>query len=238
MPTVENLDRLEALSKVVPNRPGWQPFAAYLDLRAKGRRAEALRILADFVKDAELWRFAERRRLLVWLDHENDFGWADNMLMPQPLLLRVIVPTASEWLADEPDSAQANCLYAVYAAPMHEGARPIEYLRRAIDLDPANQESRLKLLSWVVGGVSYSQHEVPWHGYLGSASDDISSLRHALAIAEGVDDAGHRSHWKAELSEQLEIAETWAAFEKSRAQEDFATWCAQHGAPASITSRL
>lgn len=213
MPTGENLDRLEALSKVVPKRPGWQPFADYLDLRARGRRTEALRILADFLNDAELWPFADRRALLVWLDQENDFGWARNMLMPQPLMSRLMAPTASEWLANEPASARANYLYAVYAATTDEGVSPIEYLQRAIDLDPTDQQSRLKLVSWVAGGVSYSQHEVPWHGYLGSASDDILALQNAQTIVAGVADAGKRSFWEAELTKQLETAETWDTFE-------------------------
>ena len=66
----------------------------------------------------------------------------------------------------------------------------------------------------------------------------LRSIRFALTIAKGIVDLAQRSYRQAELTKQLEIAETWDAFEQSRSGEDFDTWCTQHGAPASITNRL
>jgi hypothetical protein len=150
MPSNEDLDRLVALAETIADREAWQPFATYLALRGRGRRAEALRVLDTFLNGAENWPFAERHALLLWLAADNPASLLDNLLIPQPLWRRVVAPTASEWLAREPDNARANYLYAIHVAGAEEGAEPLAYMREAVRLDPADQAARTtsSVASW------------------------------------------------------------------------------------------
>lgn len=237
MPSNEALDHVALLAKAAAKCPEWGGFATYLALRGQGRRPESLAALDAFLGEAERWPFAKRLTLLLWLDRESSPGRFDGLLMPQPLWRRVVAPTASEWLACEPDNARANYLYAIYVARTEEGADPLGYLREAVRLDPRDQVSRKTFINWVAGHVENAQHELPWHGYLGDATEDISDLRDALAMLDGIDHARSRESLKAELDELLDIATAWDAFRRAGAGTDFARWCGEHGGPASMLSQ-
>jgi hypothetical protein len=234
MPRNEDLDRLVILAETIAGREGWQPFAAYLDLRGRGRRAEALRALDTFLNDAESWPFVERRSLLLWLAADDAASLFDNLLIPQPLWRRVVAPTASEWLAREPDSARANYLYAIHVAGAEEGAEPLAYLRKAVRLDPADQAARTTFIRRVVACTQNAQHELPWYGYLGVASEDIRDLRDALAMVAGIDDPALRAEFTPELTALIETAEAWEAFQALGDGADFASWCVARGGPARV----
>ncbi|MEO7680848.1 MAG: hypothetical protein ABIS14_09180 [Sphingomonas sp.] len=235
MPRNEDLDRLATLAHDIAERPAWRGFAAYLDLRAKGRRVEALRALDAFLDDAARWDFAARQSLLLWLAQRRADLLIANLLIPQPLWRRVIAPTASEWLVREPESARANYLYAVYVATTEEGGvQPLDYVRTAIRLDPRDQMARTTFVRWVAGDVQNAQHELPWHGYLGVATEDVRDLQDALTIAEGIDDVALRQSVAAELTEMLDIANAWDAYQRAAGDTGFADWCAAQGAPAAM----
>ena len=234
MPRNEDLDRLVTLAEAVADREGWEVFAAYLTLRGRGRRVEALRALDTFLNSAENWPFAERQSLLLWLTVDNAVGLFDNLLIPQPLWRRVVAPTASEWLAREPGSAEANHLYAIYVAGAEEGAEPLAYLRQAVRLDPAHQAARTIFIHRAAGHAENAQHELPFHGYLGVAREDIRDLRDALAMVEGVADPALRAAFTPKLTALLEAAEAWEAFQQAGDRTDFARWCAERGGPARM----
>lgn len=218
-------------------RPLWRRFALYLERRAQGRRSEALTILEEFVKLAENWPFENRRSLLLWLGEKNEFRPFGSILIPQPLMLRVVVPTASEYLACDPHSSRANFLYAIFAAPLDAKANPLEYLRNAVDLDPTQQAARMTFINWVAGHVENAQHELPWHGYLGTAADDKRDLQDALAMATGIANAPFREELIEELTGLLETASAWDSFEQTGGT-DFPQWCTENGIPASLVDRL
>ncbi|HEY4254664.1 MAG TPA: hypothetical protein VGM87_25905 [Roseomonas sp.] len=243
MPRNEDFDRIAALAPVVAEHPGWQPFASYLALRAQGRRPEALRALGKFLAIAEKWSFPERQSLLLWIGEEDACApvrylrfatLPDKLLVPHPLLLRLVVPTSSEWLAREPMSARAHFLYAVYAAHAQQDARPLDHLRTAIQLDPAAQAARARFANRIAAFVDHAQHELPRHGYLGSAAEDMRDLQEALEIVAGIDHPAMRQEFTATLTNMLDIARAWDAFKRSGDGSDFASWCTRHGGPASM----
>ncbi|MDB5676036.1 MAG: hypothetical protein JWM65_3018 [Sphingomonas bacterium] len=234
MPHNEDLDRLVSLAEAVADREAWQLFATYLALRGRGRRVEALRALDTFLNDAENWPFAERQALLLWLAAANADGGFGNLLIPQPLWQRVVAPTASAWLAREPDSARANYLYAIHVAGAEEGAEPLAYLRKAVRLDPADQTARATFIRRVAACTQNAQHELPWHGYLGVASEDIRDLRDALAMVEGIDDPASRAEFTPALTALLDTAEAWEAFQELGDGTDFASWCVDRGGPTGM----
>jgi hypothetical protein len=237
MPSNDDLDRLGALARDATTHPLWQPFAIYLELRAQGRRADALRSLDEFLNVAEKWPFSDRLSLLMWLGEENALRPFDNLLIPQPLLLRVVAPTASEYLACDPESAQANFFYAIFVTLMDADANSLEYLRRAVRLDSTHQTARKTFINWVAGHAEYAQHELPWHGYLGVAADDIRDLQDALVMAAGIAHTPTREEFVIELTKLLETAMAWDKFQRTDAI-DFARWCADNGTPASLADYM
>lgn len=99
--------RLYSLAKLATQSPTWQEYGEYLRLRADGRRTEALRHLTAFLTVAERWSFPERQAFVLWLDQERPDG-PPNVLIPEPLLRRILTPTCSEWLEREPDNAKGK----------------------------------------------------------------------------------------------------------------------------------
>lgn len=236
MPSNEALDHVALLAEAAAECPEWGGFATYLALRGQGRRPESLAAMDAFLGEAEHWPFSKRLTLLLWLDRESSPGRFDGLLMPQPLWRRLAAPTASEWLACEPDNARANYLYAIYVARTEDGRDPLDYLRKAVRLDPCDQVARKVFIDRVAGSAENAQHELPWHGYLGDAAEDIRDLRDALAMIEGIDHAPSRQSLHAEVHELLDVALAWDAFQRADTGRDFAGWCAEHGGPVSMLS--
>jgi hypothetical protein len=237
MPSNDDLDRLASLSKIVEGHEDWRRYARYLELRSQGRRSESLRALDEFLSISQHWSFDDRLSFLRWIGMENALRPFDNLLVPQPLLLRLLSPTSSEWLKREPVSAFANFLYGIFVAPMDENSCPLDYLRRAVELDPTDQAARTTFINWVAGHAENAQHELPWYGYLGSAADDIEDLRDALRMVAGINHPSSRYEFTVELTDFLETAEAWETFRKT-GEADFVSWCVGRGAPARILKRL
>jgi len=233
MPSNSDLDSLSELARVAADKPGWKGFALYLGLRASGLRKDALRALNAFLTDAEAWLYEGRLSFLRWLTSQDGVSPHNSLLMPEPIHRRLICPTVVELLAREPDSGDANYLFALYGCARDADATPapVNYLRRAIELDPGHQRARKTLIDWLSGAVDYAQHELPWHGYIGSASEDIVALEEAIKLLGGIDQPHWRQDIGAELNQQLEIAKAWNAFEQEGRPGDFATWCAERGGP-------
>jgi hypothetical protein len=101
-----------------------------------------------------------------------------------------------------------------------------------VRLDPADQAARTTFIRRVAACTQNAQHELPWHGYLGVASEDIHDLRDALAMVEGIDDRALRAEFTPELTAMLETAEACEAFQQLGNRTDFASWCAERGGPA------
>jgi len=216
MPAGAELDRLARLAPAAAERPGWAGLADYLRLRGSGRRREALAALAAFVDRAEAWPFGERLALLRWVEEQQRGGPAHTLLRPEPLWRRILAPTAAQWVARDPRSADAHRTAATFAPP---GQAAMDGLRRAMALDPADGAARRLFVERVVALVGSAQHELPWHGYLGDAAEDERDLLDALEAVAGVAETV-RDRLASRLTRQLETVRAW----RSTAPDAFAAW--------------
>jgi hypothetical protein len=228
MPT-DRLDMLRALADRIAERPRWQMFAQYCRLRAEGMRVEALVTIRSFVAIAETWALEDRVALCLWLaDHHREAG---NLIVPQPLLVGLVVPTARQWAQVAPDAADAHFLLGLFGdmAALDDGPAPLDCFRRAIALDPAHQPALRELVDRVTAWNEYAQHELPW-GYLGTSpiTEDIDDLREAAALLPAIADHEWVEGLAARLEELLATAIAWQAFRAAKA-EDFPRWCLDHG---------
>ena len=217
------LDRLAMLADDAASVPGWGGLAAYLRLRGAGLRRDALCTLDGFVNEAVAWSFDERLALLRWIVSRS-IETSDPAL-PQPLHARVVAPTVAEWLVRDPGSSEAHLLHAIYGPRGDPTHNPMRLVRRAVELDPANQAARETFVSWAAGDVEHAQHELPW-GYLGSAEDDARNLEEALVVAAGITHKAIHDRTMRELRELLAVARAWAAFHAEGRPDAFAGWYA------------
>jgi hypothetical protein len=98
----------------------------------------------------------------------------DPLLLPQPLLTKLVSPTLREWVEREPSCAEAHILTALIAVLPSDSvfAHKQFHLRRAIALDPTHDEARLAFLDWLTSDAEYNQQELP-RSYLGDSKADL-----------------------------------------------------------------
>jgi hypothetical protein len=130
-------------------------------------------------------------------------------LIPYHLLHDLLVPTIREWLSHDPGSAIAHFLCAKYCRDQNKDPLPLDALRRAVALDPSFQQARLTFIHWVTGQAEYNQHELPGHGYLGSASEDIRDLLEAQGMLRAIDDQSSCTSLAEEIDALLRTARAW-----------------------------
>ncbi|MGX1787319.1 hypothetical protein ACWIGM_11295 [Bosea sp. NPDC055332] len=209
MPSNHDLDALAEMA----NAADVACLSRYCHLRAKGLRKEAMRALADFLDGAtELASIDRRAFVLALTEHRKAFS-DPHLCCPEPLVMRLILPTLKEWLQADPVSATAHFLLGTYSfgiATAAVGETPMECFRKAIALDPKHQGARTAFVDLVSNWVSYAQHELPF-GYIGPAEEDVMALQEALFVLRGIDKTPQRSEAEDELRSMLGQAERWLA---------------------------
>lgn len=209
MPSNHDLDALAEVAKA----GSVLGLSQYCRLRARGLREEAMRSLADFLDSASVLPLVDRQAFVLGLtEHRKAFS-DPRLLCPQPLVMRLVLPTLKEWLQADPASATAHFLLGTYSfgtGTAAVGETPIECFRKAIALDPKHQGARTAFVDLLSNWVRYAQHELPF-GYIGSAEEDVMALQEAPFVLRGVGRTPHRSEVEDELRSMLRQAERWLA---------------------------
>lgn len=209
MPRNHDLDTLAEVAKAA-NISG---LSQYCQLRAKGLRKEAMRALADFLDGATELPLMDRQAFILGLtEHRKAFS-DPRLLCPEPLVMRLALPTLKEWLQADPVSPTAYFLLGTYSlgtAAADLGVAPIDCFRKAIALDPKHQGARIAFVGLVSNWVCYAQHELPF-AYIGPAEEDVMALQEALFVLRGADKTPQRSETENELRSMLGQAERWLA---------------------------
>lgn len=211
--------------------PAWEGYARYCRLRERGLRGDALRYLGEFLRAAEKWTFEERREFAVWLSRmlearENRY----DDLTPHPLIAKLLRPTLLEWAEREPgDVLPHRWLGMFFSGYPHakSGWSSREHLRRAIELDPAEQPARIRLIHHQLGSLDFAVHHLPDY-YIGDPGEDLAFTTGVAGLIEGVADPGTRSELRAELEGIRQLVEDWVAFHEEGGG-DFDEWCRVRG---------
>jgi hypothetical protein len=211
--------------------PAWEGYARYCRFRERGLRREALRSLDEFLRAAERWTFEERREFAGWLSRPleaRETPYDD--LTPHPLIARLLRPTLLEWAEREPGAALPHrwlgMFFSGYPHAM-TGLSSQEHLRRAVELDPREQPSRIRLIHHQLGYLEYAVHHLPDY-YIGDPEEDLAFTAEVARLIEGVADPRTRSDLRAELGVGRQLVEDWIAF-RGEGGADFDEWCRVRG---------
>jgi hypothetical protein len=194
----DDLDRMIVLASQARVEATWQGFANYLKQHGKGTRKSALVTLKSFIDEAVVWQFDARLSFTLWLLGEMN---ADAIV--QPLKMRLLIPTLKEWQDREPLKAEAH----LWLGLLHCD-NPIVHLQRAIELNSQCQKARERLCSWIIGDISYNQHELPAF-YIHDPKVDLLDLAEAEALCIGYEGADWAIGLLPEIFEQRQLAEDW-----------------------------
>lgn len=186
MPSTLDFTRLQDLAGRI-EEPAWRGFARYCDLRGRGLRAEAMAALAEFVAAAAGWPLVGRQAFVRWIA-EARRGFDDGgVLVPVPLLARLIRPTLLEWTGEEPAGAEPHLLLGLlYDWAVDKGGSDVHF-RNAIERDAGCELARLRLIDVLLGEVERAQHHLP-DGYIGDPVADLRTLDEVDRLLGAVSD--------------------------------------------------
>jgi hypothetical protein len=168
----------------------WQDYADFCLEYERGLRKQAFLILERFILRMEREPFMERRRFVSWLMKAAEGQKGSHMLVPRPLMVRIVEPTLLEWTDVEPSSSEP-----------HRWIGGLEHLEKALELDPTDHIASKKLVIVLLGAVDYATHELPY-GYLGSASEDLPALSKAEALLPRLANEDDRAAYAVDIAEQ------------------------------------
>jgi hypothetical protein len=134
--------------------------------------------------------FIERRRFVSWLMETAEGQEGRHMLIPYPLKIRVVEPTLLEWVEVEPCSSEP-----------HRWIGGHEHLEKAVELDPADHIALKKFIIVLLSQVSYATHEL-LGGYLGSVSEDLTTLSKIEALLPRLTSEDDRAAYAADIAEE------------------------------------
>lgn len=175
MPQTEDLNAVRAVAQEIAGTPAWGDFAAYCDLRGQGLRKPAHAALDRFLEATRGWSFDERRAFTTWLAETSARVFAKAVLMPQPLLERLVRPTLEEWVDLKPSEAEPLVLLGELLGAGRVGEMPEHHYRRALRAEPDHQRARAALAEVLIGRVEFSQHHLP-DFYIGEPDGDLALL--------------------------------------------------------------
>lgn len=188
MPSENDLDRLRGLAADLVGEPSWAEFASYCDLRARGLRTPALEKLDRFLAAAEAWPFEARRRFIQTLCDRKGRVWDKRVLLPEPLVRRLVRPTLQEWAAAEATDPRPLYLAGLFHDGSLEAPSADGNFRAALAVNPRFEPALLALADLLVADVHFSQHHLP-DGYIGDPTEDLAKLDEAESLIAKVTDA-------------------------------------------------
>lgn len=138
-------------------------YVEYLNLLDRGLRREALQHIEQLIAHLKKLDVAERRRLVSILCWETEVS-SGHKLMPHPLKTGFVEPVIKDWIKNDPGAVE----------PLRWTGE-LDDLIRAVELDPACDYTRRRLIMRILSDVSFSTHELP-AGYLGDVEADEDLL--------------------------------------------------------------
>lgn len=188
MPSQSDFTRIEGLaSQAFPGSPA-SAYAPWLAARGAGLKAVAKVALEAFLKESEAWPEAERREFVLWLDGVRDSLDDPGAIAPQPVMMRMVLPTLRTWAAAEPQAAQPHLLLGRFHVWRLDGENRLVHFRRALERDPSLVAARRGLILALFDLVERNQHHLP-EDYLGDRNTDAAHMDEAFHLSQAMPNA-------------------------------------------------
>lgn len=166
-------------------------YLDYLDLRKKGLKKQAQKVLIDFFKDFELQDKTVRRDFindvytLAFLS--NDYS----TYLPYNLVEQVLKPEIYRWIEDEPDNPVP-----------YKWTYDFNLLQKSLQLNPIDQIALTLFANKLIGRISMNQHELSaGYPYNGNPKDDIYLIDAFEELINNIQNPEERNKIKMILSD-------------------------------------
>jgi hypothetical protein len=220
-------EALAEAAEAAQSDPAWEGYADYCRLREQGLRKESLRRLDAFITALAPSPFERRLPFVRWVLLEAERGDHPSngmLLLPHPLVERLVVPTLREWEECEPQAAEP-------AFWLGHTLNSTEHYRRAITLDPSHAAARACLAHHLLGFAAYSTHELP-SGYIGEPEEGLAALDEAEALVSGLPPSEERESLLREVAMERALTRSWMDYvehHRRTGEEGFEWWAREHG---------
>ncbi|HYE53414.1 MAG TPA: hypothetical protein VD996_01175 [Chitinophagaceae bacterium] len=190
------------------NNPDWTDYANYCFAREKGLRKAAFKHLDNFFQATANWTNDQKIEFIKFLFsffetvEEADYG-----PFPQPLSERLVKPALQYWCEHENKDERPFRWYGTYY-------RSEGHLFKALELNPADDIARQRLLTWWTNNIYYSIHHLP-EGYIGDPAEDLQLAEKIQSHIDQLTDPDLREKWTKELQENLELVRNYIEWKQS-----------------------
>lgn len=184
------LKKMEPIDKLKTRQEN-KKYLDYLDLRKKGLKKQAQKVLIDFFKDFELQDKTVRRDFindvytLAFLS--NDYS----TYLPYNLVEQVLKPEIYRWIEDEPDNPVP-----------YKWTYDFNLLQKSLQLNPIDQIALTLFANKLIGRISMNQHELSaGYPYNGNPKDDIYLIDAFEELINNIQNPEERNKIKMILSD-------------------------------------
>jgi hypothetical protein len=212
----ERFDGLASLSSQLGTDPRLEHLASYCDLREKGLRPQALKVLNAFLKQSQSWDRLTQRGIVLFI---LDAVWSNPKVygfLSHPLKHGFLEPVLKEWCASEP----ANPVPIRYYALLRNDYK---LLKEALRMNSQDDRIRTAIVAMVITGVNYETHELPY-GYIGDPAEGLDALLEAYTIIEGMTDSSRKTSLKKAVEHLSLLIVDWQQYQESP-EGTFKDWC-------------
>lgn len=197
---------LEALALDAREVSDWRGYAEYSGLRSAGLRRRALACLEGFLDETREWTDSQREAFVGWLcgRMEGAPHRGRDMCCPSPLTAALLRPTLLGWSTRDPNDPRPFR----WAGMFLDGPSATAALRKAIELDPAEQPARVHLAMMMIGELDDATHNCPdW--YSGDPLQGLALCDEADGVVRDIADEGTRRALLADIEKLRRRIADW-----------------------------
>jgi len=197
----ESFEGLKQVIELSKSYPQWNLYTQYCELKEKGLRKTALKILNEFIENLNSKSLKDRIEFTNWIEERRLDHHEVIDLTPTTLQKKIIEPTLSQWSNEEPDNP----------IPLR-WINSKESLIKAIELSRTEQIARYRLFHKIIGWIDYNQHELEKCLYIENPKIDLALMEMLKVRINGLKDSEHAFE---EIDARIEICKSYLEFEKS-----------------------
>lgn len=200
-------------------KPEWNDYARFCFALEKGLRQEAFKHLDSFLQTSRLWTLEQKISFVHFLCTGLETYPDSQGICPHPLSTQLLKPTLADWCETGQYNERPFRWYGIYH-------RSEQHLFKALEINPADDQSRQVLLKWWIHEIYFSLHHLP-DGYIGDPAYDKALAEKAKTQIGQLTSTTLQAYWTSILEEDLILLNNYLEWQAS-GHPDFAQWGLEH----------